>query len=171
MRLELHRDAGVELDAAAAWYEDHRAGLGEELVEEVDRAFDVILAAPRTWPLVRRAKQHEALPSDAPSLRNHLRGLTGLWFAYSQSRTRSVAQATGATEVSNDTKLGRLMTARSGVPPSDPLRRGLRQLDAKEKFVATRTKVLKTRSVRAPERDRCAAGWAEPAAVTDPDAW
>ncbi len=55
MKLQVHVDAGAELDAAAAWYEREREGLGEELVEEVGRAFAVILAAPTTWRFVRRS--------------------------------------------------------------------------------------------------------------------
>lgn len=46
MKLLLHIEATAELDAAVAWYEHEREGLGFELLEEVDRAFDVILESP-----------------------------------------------------------------------------------------------------------------------------
>lgn len=56
MKLQIHRDAGAELDAAVAWYEHEREGLGGELLEEVDRALAVIVASPTTWPFIRRAE-------------------------------------------------------------------------------------------------------------------
>lgn len=56
MKLYVHVEAGVELDAAAAWYEREREGLGVELLEEVGRAFDVILASPTMWPFVPRSR-------------------------------------------------------------------------------------------------------------------
>ena len=34
MRVELHLEASAELRAAAVWYEERRAGLGEDFVAE-----------------------------------------------------------------------------------------------------------------------------------------
>ena len=53
MKLLLHIEATAELDAAVAWYEHEQEGLGFEMLEEVDRAFAVILESPTTWPLAR----------------------------------------------------------------------------------------------------------------------
>ena len=53
MKLLLHIEATAELDAAVAWYEHEREGLGFEMLEEVDRAFAVILESPTTWPMAR----------------------------------------------------------------------------------------------------------------------
>lgn len=50
MRLEIHPDAEAELLEAADWYDKRRSGLGDELLEEVDRWLDVILEAPAVWP-------------------------------------------------------------------------------------------------------------------------
>jgi toxin ParE1/3/4 len=55
VRLRIHVEATAELDAAAAWYDHERQGLGDELVDEVSRALAVISASPTTWPIVRRA--------------------------------------------------------------------------------------------------------------------
>jgi toxin ParE1/3/4 len=57
VKLQVHVDAGVELEAAAAWYERQREGLGAELLEEVGRAFEVILASPTTWPFVPNSRE------------------------------------------------------------------------------------------------------------------
>jgi toxin ParE1/3/4 len=53
VKLLFHIEATAELDAAVVWYEHEREGLGFELLEEVDRAFDVILESPTTWPFAR----------------------------------------------------------------------------------------------------------------------
>lgn len=53
MKLLLHIEATAEPEAAVAWYEHEREGLGFESLEEVDRAFDVILESPTTWPFAR----------------------------------------------------------------------------------------------------------------------
>jgi plasmid stabilization system protein ParE len=49
--IELHHAASAELEAAAEWYESRRDELGEELLQEVDRALEVIAESPSTWPL------------------------------------------------------------------------------------------------------------------------
>jgi toxin ParE1/3/4 len=54
VRIRFHREAGEELDAAAAWYEEREAGLGGDLLGEVDRAIAAIEESPASWPLVRR---------------------------------------------------------------------------------------------------------------------
>ena len=51
MGLRLHEKASAELEEAAAWYESRRAGIGDELVEETDRAFETIEESPERWPL------------------------------------------------------------------------------------------------------------------------
>jgi toxin ParE1/3/4 len=50
VKLVLHADAGDELDQAAAWYDDQRAGLGDRLLAEMRDALAAIAAAPNTWP-------------------------------------------------------------------------------------------------------------------------
>jgi toxin ParE1/3/4 len=44
-------EAKQELAAAAAWYEERRAGLGLELVAEVDAVFAAIARSPSRFPL------------------------------------------------------------------------------------------------------------------------
>jgi len=65
VKLQLHPDAEDELGQAALWYEQRVAGLGEDLLTEVDRWLEVIVETPLTWhrwpdapalvPPVRRA--------------------------------------------------------------------------------------------------------------------
>jgi plasmid stabilization system protein ParE len=45
-----HPEARAELDAAVAWYEDQRPGLGRQLLAAVREAFDRIASNPATWP-------------------------------------------------------------------------------------------------------------------------
>jgi len=50
VRTQIHPEAELELFEAAVWYEQQRAGLGEELLAEVTRCLDVVSEAPSTWP-------------------------------------------------------------------------------------------------------------------------
>lgn len=50
MRLALLAEAESELDDAAAWYDDQRPGLGDELLAEVRDALDAITETPDAWP-------------------------------------------------------------------------------------------------------------------------
>jgi hypothetical protein len=46
-RLVVTPAAQLELRAAASWYTEREAGLGEDLVLEVDRTLAIVLAAPQ----------------------------------------------------------------------------------------------------------------------------
>ncbi|MEW5982821.1 MAG: type II toxin-antitoxin system RelE/ParE family toxin [Acidobacteriota bacterium] len=57
MQTGLHPEAAAELRAAALWYDERRAGLGNELVEEVRALMQRIAASPSsyaTWPGLSR---------------------------------------------------------------------------------------------------------------------
>lgn len=60
--LEVHPAAYKELDEARLWYENHASGLGNEFVDEIDRAVVAIQRAPKAWPVysegVRRFLVH-----------------------------------------------------------------------------------------------------------------
>jgi hypothetical protein len=43
-------EAEAELDDAAAWYDERRVGLGDDLLREVHGALIVISEAPDAWP-------------------------------------------------------------------------------------------------------------------------
>ena len=45
-----HPAVPAEIEAAARWYEERDAGLGEELVSAVEDAIAVICEAPAAWP-------------------------------------------------------------------------------------------------------------------------
>ena len=51
MRVELHPEARAELRAAAFWYEERRARLGEDFIAEVSAALNRIASAPTSFPL------------------------------------------------------------------------------------------------------------------------
>ena len=51
MRVEFHPEARAELRAAALWYAERRAGLGEDFVTEVSAALIRIATAPDSVPL------------------------------------------------------------------------------------------------------------------------
>ncbi len=50
MKVQLHPEAEEELYQGVAWYDDREAGLGDDLLAEVARWFDVIAESPATWP-------------------------------------------------------------------------------------------------------------------------
>ena len=50
MRLELHPEARAELRSAALWYDERRAGLGDEFIADVSEAFGQVAAAPESYP-------------------------------------------------------------------------------------------------------------------------
>ena len=52
MTIRLETEAEDELDAAAAWYERQRAGLGQDFVDEVARSLARVSEAPRSFTLL-----------------------------------------------------------------------------------------------------------------------
>lgn len=62
MRLKLHPEAEEEIFRDAAWYDDQRAGLGDEYLQHVDRWLGVILETPRVWPRWPGAPRQLAAP-------------------------------------------------------------------------------------------------------------
>ena len=50
-RVQFDAAATAEAEAAARWYEVREAGLGRELLVELERAIDEIAGAPRSWPV------------------------------------------------------------------------------------------------------------------------
>ena len=59
---EVHPDVYEELEEARSWYEEHATGLGNEFLDEIERAVSAIQRAPDAWPLfsngVRRFLVH-----------------------------------------------------------------------------------------------------------------
>jgi hypothetical protein len=51
VRVELHPEARAELRAAALWYDERRAGLGDELVAEVSAVLGRIGELPSSFPV------------------------------------------------------------------------------------------------------------------------
>jgi hypothetical protein len=51
VKLVLLAEAEAELDDAAAWYDERRDGLGDELLLVVRTGLEVIVEAPEAWPL------------------------------------------------------------------------------------------------------------------------
>ncbi|HET9956641.1 MAG TPA: type II toxin-antitoxin system RelE/ParE family toxin [Polyangiaceae bacterium] len=49
MDVVLTSEAQLELDHAAAWYDERHEGLGDEFVDEVQDALATILETPETW--------------------------------------------------------------------------------------------------------------------------
>jgi plasmid stabilization system protein ParE len=46
--------AAADIDAAYLWYEERRAGLGEEFLAAVDSLLGEIVAHPTTYPVIHR---------------------------------------------------------------------------------------------------------------------
>lgn len=51
MRIELHPEARAEVRAAARWYEERRAGLGNEFVGEIGITFTRLEEAAERYPV------------------------------------------------------------------------------------------------------------------------
>ncbi len=51
MRVELHPEARAELRAAAVWYDERRAGLGDELIAEISSLLERIGERPAAFPI------------------------------------------------------------------------------------------------------------------------
>ena len=51
MRVELHPEARAEVRAAALWYEERRAGLGDRFVVRVNEALRRLEEAPAVYPV------------------------------------------------------------------------------------------------------------------------
>jgi plasmid stabilization system protein ParE len=51
VRVELHPEARAELRAAAIWYDERRAGLGDEFIAEVSAVLDRLGEGPAAFPV------------------------------------------------------------------------------------------------------------------------
>ena len=54
MTLILRPAAAADIEEAYRWYEARRAGLGQEYLESVQRALDLVMENPRAYPIVHR---------------------------------------------------------------------------------------------------------------------
>jgi plasmid stabilization system protein ParE len=59
--MRFHPEARLELAEAMAWYDDQRAGLGEEFLGELRRAAERILAKPTIGPQLTQHTRHYRL--------------------------------------------------------------------------------------------------------------
>jgi len=50
--LEFHPDIYQEVSEGYRWYESKSTGLGEDFLNELDSAFNLILELPDTWPVL-----------------------------------------------------------------------------------------------------------------------
>lgn len=66
MRLVVHPDATAEVVEAADWYDRRALGLGDDLLAEIDAAFDAVARQPRAWP------EWPGAPALSPPIRRYL---------------------------------------------------------------------------------------------------
>ena len=58
-RVELHEEATVEAEEAAAWYDERDPDTAEEFAQELARALATVGQAPDRWPIERgRARRY-----------------------------------------------------------------------------------------------------------------
>jgi len=50
-QVEIHPDALAEAEAAVAWYAERSSRAPAAFIEEIDRAIQSILNAPKRWPI------------------------------------------------------------------------------------------------------------------------
>ena len=66
MKVVLLAEAEAELGDAAGWYEQRRAGLGDELLDEVREGLAVIVETAETWP------RWPGAPARIPPIRKYI---------------------------------------------------------------------------------------------------
>ena len=62
MRVIYHPDAAAELIEAAKFYEGRVPGLGTQVLERIDHAISVILAAPDRGAVIEKAVRRYLIP-------------------------------------------------------------------------------------------------------------
>jgi len=97
VRFVLHPDAVAEATAAGDWYDAQRPGLGTDFASELERAFELILENPQTWPMwpgtpAELSVRRFLLPSSRLRWRTSREARRSL---SSQSLIRAVGRATG----------------------------------------------------------------------------
>jgi plasmid stabilization system protein ParE len=50
LKIDVHPDVYSELEDSRSWYEERARSLGNEFLEEVDRAVSAVQQAPMMWP-------------------------------------------------------------------------------------------------------------------------
>ena len=60
--IQLREEADRDLAAAASWYEQQRAGLGHEFLDEALSAFRLIAEQPLIYPIVHRKTRRTLMP-------------------------------------------------------------------------------------------------------------
>jgi hypothetical protein len=53
MRVVSHPEADEELSAAALWYDKRQPGLGDDFLDQFERALGCIVAEPERWRIIR----------------------------------------------------------------------------------------------------------------------
>ena len=66
MRFRYHAQARAELLKAARFYDDRSRGLGDDFLNEVDRAIESILLTPTSWPVIFGQIRRRVLTSAFP---------------------------------------------------------------------------------------------------------
>ena len=61
MNLEVHPEAGAELEEAQAWYEERSEVAAQAFALEIDEAVQKILGAPLRYPRAQRGERHFVL--------------------------------------------------------------------------------------------------------------
>lgn len=50
LKIDVHPDVYAELEDSRSWYEERARNLGNEFLDEVDRAVNAVCQAPMMWP-------------------------------------------------------------------------------------------------------------------------
>jgi plasmid stabilization system protein ParE len=67
--LELHPEARAELRSAALWYEERRAGLGDEFISAIAASLERVRDAPDSYPAWPGTRAESPLIRKATTLR------------------------------------------------------------------------------------------------------
>jgi plasmid stabilization system protein ParE len=60
--LKFHPDVASEISSAYSWYQKQAEGLGDDFLDELESAYQIITEFPHTWPLFQNKFRRHLLP-------------------------------------------------------------------------------------------------------------
>ena len=54
LELKFHPDVASEIKSSYLWYQSQANGLGEDLLDELESAYEAIIELPDVWPLFQK---------------------------------------------------------------------------------------------------------------------
>jgi len=62
LTLRFHPEVAGEIGASYRWYQEQAEGLGDDFLNELESAYQVVVEFPETWPLFHKKFRRYLLP-------------------------------------------------------------------------------------------------------------